>query len=335
MMVTTKIPDQQQAPAARTWWAFAFYLPGEAASARVKIWRRLQDIGAASFKKAMYLLPANSETLEDLEWTMKEVTAAGGHGVILEARVIEGLSDGEIAALFDAAREVQYRELADEIRKVLAALERPRARTTASDLADQVVRFRERLSAIEAIDFFQANGREQTQALIDTLDERASATLRRNAESTESDDSGEELTGRTWVTRANIHVDRMASAWLIKRSIDPAARFKFVTDRNYQPAPGELRFDMYAAEYTHEADRCTFEVLLDLVQKPDAGLVCIAEIVHDLDIRDRKYQRPETPGIRMMLDGLVANHDGDEDRLERAGAFFEDLHKSYMKGSRE
>jgi hypothetical protein len=316
----------------RKWWAFAFYLPGEAASARVKIWRRLQDIGAASFKKALYLLPANDDTLEDLEWTMKEVSAAGGQGVILEGTVVEGLSDAEIAALFDAAREAQYGELADEVRRLLAMLDRPRARTNPTDLADQVIRLRERLSAIESIDFFQANGREQTKALIDTLDARISQP-RGEDESAEADQGKAELVGRTWVTRANIHVDRMASAWLIARSIDPQARFKFVTDRSYKPEPGELRFDMYAAEYTHDADRCTFEVLLDLIEKPDAGVRRIAEIVHDLDIRDRKYQHPETAGIKVMLDGLVANHDRDEHRIERAKALFEDLHKSYMKGS--
>jgi hypothetical protein len=317
---------------ARKWWAFAFYLPGDAASARVKIWRRLQDIGAASFKKALYLLPANDDTLEDLEWTMKEVTAAGGQGVILQASVVEGLSDAEIAALFDAARESDYRELAEDVRKILAMLERSRARARAADLPDQVTRLRERLSAIEAIDFFQANGREQAKALIDTLDTRVSESLRGADEAAAEDDAKSDLVGRTWVTRANVHVDRMASAWLIARSIDPQARFKFVTDRSYKPAPGELRFDMYAAEYTHDADRCTFEVLLDLIEQPDAGLRRIAEIVHDLDIRDRKYQHPETAGIKALLDGLVANHGSDEERIVRATALFADLHKSYVKG---
>ena len=159
--------------------------------------------------------------------------------------------------------------------------------------------------------------------------------MRRDDESTASDDPGEELTGRTWVTRANIHVDRMASAWLIKRSIDPSAKFKFVTDRNYRPETGELRFDMYSAEYTHDADRCTFEVLLDLVDRPDTGLKRIAEVVHDLDLRDHKYQRPEAAGIKLMIDGLAANYPRDEDRIERACLFFDELHKSFTKARAE
>jgi hypothetical protein len=323
--------DERTASAARSWWAFAFYLPAEAASARVKIWRRLQDIGAASFKKALYLLPANPETLEDLEWTMKEVTAAGGQGVIFSASVVEGLSDAEISSLFDAARETQYRELADQVRKALTAAERLRGRLTSAELSDQAVRFREQLTAIENIDFFQANGREQVQALIDTLESRASAAVGNEAEAAVSTNPDPQLSGRTWVTRANIHVDRMASAWLIKRSIDPAARFKFVKDRNYQPAAGELRFDMYDAEYTHDAERCTFEVLLDLIDRPDAALRRIADIIHDLDLRDHKYQRPEAAGIKVMLDGLAANHERDEDRIERARFMFEDLYKSFTR----
>jgi hypothetical protein len=228
-------------------------------------------------------------------------------------------------------REVQYQELADEIRKHLATLDRSRNPASAADVPAQLVRYRERLAAIEAIDFFQANGREQVQALLSTLASRAGASGSAGEESAMATDSDTEPTGRTWVTRANIHVDRMASAWLIRRSIDPAARFKFVTDRHYEPAPGEVRFDMYAAEYTHDADRCTFEVLLGLVKRPDAALSRIGEIVHDLDLRDQKYQRPEAAGIKVMLEGLAANYARDEDRIERACLLFEDLYKSFAK----
>ena len=295
----------------------------------------MQDIGAASFKKALYLLPANPEALEDLEWTMKEVTAAGGQGVIFAASVVEGLSDAEIAGLFDAARELQYRELADAVRGFAATLERARSRPSATEIADEVVRFRELLAGIEAIDFFQANGREQARALIDALESRAKESTPGEEASAVSVQSESEMSGRTWVTRANIHVDRMASAWLIKRSIDQSAKFKFVTDRNYRPETGELRFDMYSAEYTHDADRCTFEVLLDLVDRPDTGLKRIAEVVHDLDLRDHKYQRPEAAGIKLMIDGLAANYPRDEDRIERACLFFDELRKSFAKARPE
>jgi hypothetical protein len=124
----------------------------------------------------------------------------------------------------------------------------------------------------------------------------------------------------------------MASAWLIKRFIDPDACFSFTAERHYEPKRGELRFDMYDAEYTHDADRCTFEVLLDLVDKKDAGLHAIAEMVHDLDIKDQKYEREETAGVKQLLAGITASCERDVERLERSAAFFDDLHRSFLGG---
>lgn len=142
------------------------------------------------------------------------------------------------------------------------------------------------------------------------------------------------LRARAWVTRAHVQVDRMASAWLIKRFIDPDATFGFTAERHYVPKSGELRFDMYDAEYTHDADRCTFEVLLDLVEKKDAGLHAIAEMVHDLDIKDQKYEREETAGVKQLLAGITASCQRDEDRLERSATLFDDLHRSFLGGRR-
>jgi hypothetical protein len=316
---------------AQNWWVFAFHLPSEAAYARVKVWRRLQSIGAVAFKNAFYLLPATPEALEDLEWTLREVYQAGGEGGIFVASTVQGLSDSDLTALFDAPREAQYRELADEVQGFLATLEGQRNRSTAADVAAQLIRYRQRLAAIEAIDFFQANGREHVHALLRALEPRGIEPGVRSEETAMDTKPLANLSGRTWVTRANVQVDRMASAWLIKRSIDPTARFKFVTDRHYRPGPDEVRFDMYEAEYTHDAERCTFEVLLDLLERPDPALQRIGEIVHELDLRDQKYQCEETAGVKQLLGGLVANHPRDEDRLERAGQFFDDLYQAFSR----
>jgi hypothetical protein len=135
--------------------------------------------------------------------------------------------------------------------------------------------------------------------------------------------------GRTWVTRVGVRVDRMASAWLIRRFIDPDARFKFVAPRDYQPLPGELRFDMFDAEYTHVGERCTFEVLVDRFDlAADAALRAIGEIVHDIDCKDDRYGRPETPGVAAMIEASRGVHD-DEARLERGAALFGDLYRTF------
>lgn len=316
---------------AQNWWVFAFHLPSESAYARVKVWRRLQGIGAVAFKNAFYLLPATPAALEDLEWTLREVYQAGGEGAIFAASTLQGLSDHDLMALFDAPREAEYRELADEVQGFLTTLEGRRNRPTAADVTAQLLRYRQRLAAIEAIDFFHANGREHVHALVRALEPRG---IEPQAPAEETDMDAKPLaalSGQTWVTRANVQVDRMASAWLIRRSIDPTARFKFVTDRHYRPGPGEVRFDMYEAEYTHDADRCTFEVLLDLLERPDPALRRIAEIVHELDLRDQKYQSEEAAGVKQLLAGLVVNHPRDEDRLQRAGQFFDDLYQSFSR----
>ena len=133
------------------------------------------------------------------------------------------------------------------------------------------------------------------------------------------------LPGRTWVTRRDIHVDRMASAWLIRRFIDPDARFKFVAARGYRAEPTELRFDMYEAEYTHEGSSCTFQVLLQRFGLTDPGLRAIGEIVHDIDCKDAQFERAETAGIAALLAGIVAAEAEDADRLTRSALLCENL----------
>ncbi|MGH7537730.1 MAG: chromate resistance protein ChrB domain-containing protein [Gemmatimonadales bacterium] len=137
--------------------------------------------------------------------------------------------------------------------------------------------------------------------------------------------------GRTWVTRTDVHVDRLASAWLIRRFIDPEARVKFVTARAYRPEPGELRFDMFDGEYTHEGDRCTFETLTARFGLVDRALGAIAEIVHDIDCKDDKFGRPEVAGIATLVHGVVTAHADDTARIERGAALWDDLYAHFRR----
>jgi hypothetical protein len=131
--------------------------------------------------------------------------------------------------------------------------------------------------------------------------------------------------GSTWVTRRDVFIDRMASAWLIRRFIDTRATFKFVAN-DYRPRDGELRFDMYRGEYTHVADRCTFETLLVEFGLDDSGLVAIGEIVHDLDLKDDKFGRPEAAGIGAVIRGIALSTTDDAQRLERGAPVFDGLY---------
>jgi hypothetical protein len=140
--------------------------------------------------------------------------------------------------------------------------------------------------------------------------------------------------GRTWVTRQGVKVDRIASAWLIRRFLDPRARFKFVPAKGYQPAAGELRFDMFEAEYTHEGDRCTFETLLARFGVRDRALRAIADIVHDVDCKDEKFQRDEAAGLAALVSGIAAAHAVDAERLARGASVFDDLYAGFRKPHR-
>jgi hypothetical protein len=312
------------------WLILAFQLPTEEAYTRVKIWRRLQGIGAVSFRNAVYLLPAEEQTQEDFEWILREIRACRGEGAVFEGELTASSYDQALRSLFDAARESDYRALAEELKSAISA--RPGECPDAAERRALEARVRRRLQEIETIDFFDANGRETVHALLGRL-EPAHSTAQEEVPMSEPQ-SPLNLSGRTWVTRAGVRVDRMASAWLIRRRIDPQAQFKFVDARTYRPRTGEVRFDMFEAEYTHDADRCTFEVLMDLAGGGDDGLKAIGEIVHDLDIKDRKFDRPEAAGIRQLIDGIIAGAESDDQRLERSAGLFDDLYRSFSANRR-
>jgi hypothetical protein len=137
--------------------------------------------------------------------------------------------------------------------------------------------------------------------------------------------------GTTWVTREGVHVDRIASAWLVRRFIDPEARFKFVPSRGYVARAGEIRFDMADAEYTHVGDDCTFQTLLRRFGLAQRALRTIGEIVHDIDCKDELFGRPETAGVESLIRGLVRSSADDETRIERGAAMLDDLLANYAR----
>jgi hypothetical protein len=297
---------------------------------RVKVGRRLQRIGAVAIKNSVYVLPQRSDTYEDFEWLLREIVAGGGEASMCEASFVEGLSNADVERLFITARDADYEALSAEAERGEAALP-PAGRIPTEQRAQahrELARLRRRLGEVAAIDFFGAPRRASAEALLDRIEERLRATAEDampRGRMRASDLTGA-LHGRTWVTRRGVHVDRIASAWLIRRFIDPDARFKFVEPRGYTPAPGELRFDMFDAEYTHEGEHCTFETLLEHFALGDAALQAIGEIVHDIDMKDARFGRAETPGIAQLIVGIVLANDSDESRLERGAAMLDDLY---------
>jgi hypothetical protein len=314
-------------PEAPRWLVLIHQIPPRPNYLRVKIGRRLHSLGSVAVKNSVYVLPRSDQSLEDFQWVRREIVAGGGSASIAEARFVEGHSDTDVEALFRAAREEDYSSLAREVRDLERAVARGGRGLSVEASRATLGRLRKRLSEIQAIDFLAAPGRAAVEGLLAGVEVRLRPAARLKPSA--SIPPGRDLRGRTWVTRAGIHVDRMASAWLIRRFIDRNARFKFVAGQSYGPRRGELRFDMSEAEFTHDGDLCTFEVLARRFGGDEPALAHIGQIVHDIDLKDGKFGRPEAPGLERLIAGIVMRHGRDEGRLKDASSVFDWLYESF------
>ena len=314
-----------EAPGGR-WLLLIHQLPPKPDYFRVKIWRRLQRIGAVAIKNSVYVLPHTEQAGEDFQWLRREIVAGGGEASVCQAAFVDGLSDGQIEALFRAQRDAEYAELA----RTAAEVARERGGGSGGggerESSGDVARLERRLAEIVALDHFGAPGRRAAEAALTRARDRHRPGDRPR---TAAARPTRPVHGRTWVTRSGVHVDRIASAWLIRRFIDPKARFRFVAAQDARTTPGELRFDMFEAEYTHEGDRCTFETLAARFGLTDAGVAVIGELVHDIDCKDGKFARTETAGLERMIAGVIRRYAGDEARLERGAAVLDDLYEAF------
>jgi hypothetical protein len=306
----------------------------------VRIWRKLQKLGAIAIKNSVYVLPDNDKTNEDFQWLKQEIKSAGGEAVVFRAGSVEGATDTEIVDAFRSARDEEFAALAADLDGLTGRVrEQSRAKhLSAARLAaheTELDRLHAELERVIANDFFDAKGRanalaayercqkairkSQTPATTPTLPARKGATL-----------SVADYQKRRWVTRRNLHIDRLASAWLISRFIDKQPRFYFVGEQ--ETVAGAIPFDMFEAEFTHEGDNCTFETLLKRFALTDSkALRQIAEIVHDIDLKDDKFNRLEAPGLDAIITGLSESLRNDRKLLQQASTVFDGLFALFAK----
>ena len=317
------------------WLLLIHQIPPKPSYFRVKIWRRLQETGAVAIKNSVYVLPKNETSCESFQWIMREINQNKGDASICEAHFIEGLTDPSLEGLFIQARDHDYAQLSDEIRELTRQMPKGDLQDgKKKDLEASVMRFKRRFQEIQEIDFFSASGREATQALLDSLESRLKSKSPGMVNVGSSLVALKELKNRVWVTRRGIHVDRIASAWLIRRFIDPKARFKFVDAKIYRHEPRELRFDMVEGEFTHEGDLCSFEVLIRRTSLRDTALQEIAQIIHELDIGDGKYIRGDTAGIKVLINGICLSNKKDAERLAAGAAALNSLYENFQRKRR-
>lgn len=294
------------------WLLLLHQLPSEPAYARVKIHRRLRAVGAVGLKNGAHVLPDTESAREDLQWILREVQANGGEGTVGRMEILAGSSGEELAEAFVADRNQEYAQIAAEAEVALAG----------GVGRAQVQRLRRRLGEVVDRDHLQAPGRSAAERAVDALE----------GGRPQGDPGLKKLLPvpiSGWVTRRGVKVDRMGSAWLILRFIDAAARFRFVDADAYELAAGEVRFDMYEGEFTHEGETCTFETLLEHYALRDPAVRAIGEMIHDIDLKDGRFGREETAGIAKAVSGITAMYERDEDRIAAALPLFDGLYASF------
>ena len=312
------------------WYVFVHQLPPKALYLRAKVLKLLSRAGAVPLKDSVYVLPLRQDLLAVLGRISDVAVSGGGDAYIFEARSVGRPSNEELVEAFQRARDEDYRDLTTRLRKWRGKLER--TGSASSSRGPSRIRLghaRRRLQQVGRIDFFQAPLRREAEVALREFEARLAADGA--AAGLVAREANRELMGRTWVTRRGIQVDRIASAWLVRRFIDAKARFRFIDLHEEEARGDELTFDMMGADFTHEEDRCTFEKLVRRVKPGDGALARVAEIIHDIDIKDGKFGRPEARGIEQLLLGMLAANPDDKSRLERGFALLDDLHQSFTR----
>jgi hypothetical protein len=310
------------------WLLFIMQLPTRPAAPRIKLWRRLQQIGSVALRGSVYVLPHTPQAREDFEWLRGEVIAAGGQASILSAETLTADEHATIQQGFRDARAPEFKALAAAVSRV-ATRRRPLP-STARRAAERALRSAEqRLAELEAIDYGAAPERDAAASAIAALAARLATNERNDAMSVKAETlAPARYKNRTWVTRPRPGVDRMSSAWLIRRFIDAKARFAF---RSAPPPSSsrEVPFDMFGVAFGHDGDRCTFEVLASRLGIADAAIQRIGEIVHDVDLKDRRYGHPESAVVHDLVEGLRRAHADDHELLEHGMTMFGGLYESF------
>ncbi|WMW65133.1 chromate resistance protein ChrB domain-containing protein [Nitratidesulfovibrio liaohensis] len=349
-----------------SWMLCIHNIPPKPPYLRAKAARRLAALGAVALKNAVYVLPDGEPQREGLLWLAREIEEGGGRAFVCGASFdVEagGLTDAQVKALFVDARDAQYRELAAEAQPEFETLGDPReADAPRRDaVAAWAAQLRARFEAVAAVDFFGAPAREMVEGLLAGAERwlRLGASGTARTVQTETYLRAEDYKGLVWVTRPGVHVDRIASAWLVRRFIDAEAAFRFgppseggagVSDRfgkagraGSAGATGKagaagsgrcVRFDMAEAEFTHEGELCTFEVLLRRFGlDADPALAAVGAVIHDIDLDERHPARPESPGVGALIAGITLRTNDDDERLERGFRVLDDLLEYFRRSA--
>ena len=314
-----------------SWIVLSYSLPSSPRSSpRVALWRRLRRLGAISPTGSIYILPARDECLEAFQWLAQEIRQAQGEALMMHIEQFEGLTDSQLIELFHQARREDYRELEAQI----TALEQTIGTAKVEDSTpyqSTLDKLQRQYADIARIDYFEC----LEGTLVAARLAKVGQTLRAPNLSTTTEvppAALAEYKDRRWVTRPRPHVDRLACAWLIRRFINPVAVIRY----GPQPEPDEVAFDMSDAQFGHQGNFCTFETMVLAFGLTEPGLSAISEIVHEIDLRDGRYTRPEIAGVDALLKGWLLTGLPDAELEAHGIALFEGLYAvlSYVPSGR-
>jgi len=298
-----------------TWLLLLLRLPATHKAERVAIWRKVKKSGAIQIQTSTYILPDEPARYELFQWLTQEIRSAGGDATLVRAREIEGLPNEKLIELFNTARAKEYATLRESLRGALSHRRKTRSSPAVGDNLDRV---RKQFREIRQTDFFNCPRAQDVEMLLRKMEGT------QPGEASVSKVATRDYRGRTWVTRPRPEIDRVGSGWLIRKFVDPRAKFIFA---KRIPANGRaVSFDMLDAEFSHHGEDCTFETLLKRFRIQDKAANKIGEMIHDADLDDEKFQRTECIGIDRVLKGWAREGISDQEILRRGLQCFDGLY---------
>ena len=296
------------------WLLLIFSLPSKRASERVKIWRKLQKYGTVALRNSGYVLPNTSVNQERLEWLATAIRGFKGESSVLQVQAIDDLPSDVLKDQFREVRKLDYTELIREVQRL---------KPSAQGFSAQVTRLKRRFEEIAEIDFFESPLRAKAEEALYRAEHPATTQVRAGKGRVSKAD----YQNRTWITRPRPGIDRVSSAWLIRRFIDPEATFVF--DSNSKAHPEAVPFDMYqAGGFGHEGEKCTFETLCVRFGVGDKKARLIGHAIHDADLDEEKFGRTEGITINYILKGWAKQNIPDDELLRRGMDLIEGLYHS-------
>ncbi|OOP56125.1 MAG: hypothetical protein AYP45_10930 [Candidatus Brocadia carolinensis] len=319
------------------WILLTHQIAQDAPNLRVKVWRNLKKRGAVLFKNAVYLLPYTKEHEESMQWICKQIRDSGSDASLFITESMDKKHKEEIIKTFQEACNKEYVPCIDQCSDVLKQIEQIEGTEgvtdrSVEDLKRKLSEIVKSADEIAKIDFFHAPQRDEFLEKIESIRKRIekwSKKMKEEAPVVNTVYQKKAFLGKKWVTRKDIYIDRLASAWLIRRFIDPNAKFVFISKGENNLPKNAIPFDMYGAEFTHHGDACTLETLIKAFDLKDHALRPIAEIVHDIDLKDNKYNRKESEGIAQIITGLSKKLNNDNKLLEKGMEIFDALYHYY------